>query len=97
LQRVLEAIRKYSAMPIAIQLAHAGRKASCDLAWKIGKQLGPSEGGWQTVAPPLTPSPFGSPGAGAGRSGHMQRINRHGWLPRNVRSAIGWGRDCLTA
>ena len=32
LKRVLDAVRKYSAMPIAIQLAHAGRKASCDVA-----------------------------------------------------------------
>ncbi|MDD2929491.1 MAG: NADH:flavin oxidoreductase/NADH oxidase, partial [Sideroxydans sp.] len=51
LKHVLDAVRQYSSMPIAIQLAHAGRKASCDLAWKGGKQLGLDEGGWQTVAP----------------------------------------------
>lgn len=51
LKRVLDAVRKYSAMPIAIQLAHAGRKASCDLSWEGGKQQGLDEGGWQTVAP----------------------------------------------
>jgi 2,4-dienoyl-CoA reductase-like NADH-dependent reductase (Old Yellow Enzyme family) len=51
LKRVLDAVRKYSSMPIAIQLAHAGRKASCDLAWQGGKQLGLDEGGWQTMAP----------------------------------------------
>jgi 2,4-dienoyl-CoA reductase-like NADH-dependent reductase (Old Yellow Enzyme family) len=51
LKRVLDAVRKYSSIPIAIQLAHAGRKASCDQAWKGGKQLGLNEGGWQTVAP----------------------------------------------
>jgi 2,4-dienoyl-CoA reductase-like NADH-dependent reductase (Old Yellow Enzyme family) len=39
-----------------VQLAHAGRKASCDLAWKGGKQLTPAEGGWTTVAP--SPIPF---------------------------------------
>ncbi|HEX2395163.1 MAG TPA: NADH:flavin oxidoreductase/NADH oxidase [Bacteroidales bacterium] len=34
-----------------IQLAHAGRKASCAVPWKGGKQLSPDEGGWLTVAP----------------------------------------------
>jgi 2,4-dienoyl-CoA reductase-like NADH-dependent reductase (Old Yellow Enzyme family) len=34
-----------------IQLAHAGRKAGCDIPWKGGKQLGENEGGWKTVAP----------------------------------------------
>jgi 2,4-dienoyl-CoA reductase-like NADH-dependent reductase (Old Yellow Enzyme family) len=34
-----------------IQLAHAGRKASCARAWEGGKQLGQNEGGWKTFAP----------------------------------------------
>ncbi len=34
-----------------IQLAHAGRKAGCAVAWKGGRQLNPNEGGWTTVAP----------------------------------------------
>src|SRR5215210_7311566 len=29
-----------------IQLAHAGRKASCDLAWRGGARLRPEQGGW---------------------------------------------------
>ena len=49
---VLASVRKWSDMPIAIQLAHAGRKASTDLPWHGGKQLAPDyENGWQTVAP----------------------------------------------
>jgi 2,4-dienoyl-CoA reductase-like NADH-dependent reductase (Old Yellow Enzyme family) len=52
LAKVLVAIRKYSDMPIAIQLAHAGRKASCRAPWDGGKQVARGdEGGWQTVAP----------------------------------------------
>ena len=40
-----------------IQLAHAGRKASCDLAWKGGASLKSSEqGGWPVVGP--SPVPF---------------------------------------
>lgn len=34
---------------IGLQIAHAGRKASCDLPWKGGKPV--MEGAWQTVAP----------------------------------------------
>jgi 2,4-dienoyl-CoA reductase-like NADH-dependent reductase (Old Yellow Enzyme family) len=40
-----------------IQLAHAGRKASCDLPWKGGARLKTADvGGWPVVAP--SPLPF---------------------------------------
>ena len=40
-----------------IQLAHAGRKASCDLPWKGGASLkSPERGGWPVVGP--SPVPF---------------------------------------
>lgn len=55
LARVLKSVRQYSAMPIAIQLAHAGRKASTAVPWEGGKQLAPGNGGWQTVAPSALP------------------------------------------
>ena len=49
---VLTSIRRWSGMPIAIQLAHAGRKASTDLPWNGGRQIAPDHAhGWQTVAP----------------------------------------------
>ncbi len=52
LARVLKAVRSCSAMPIAIQLGHAGRKASSHVPWQGGAQIRPGEpGGWQTVAP----------------------------------------------
>lgn len=56
LQRVLDGVRRYSRMPIALQLAHAGRKASCAVPWDGGLQLKPAQGGWQTIAP--SPRPF---------------------------------------
>jgi len=40
----------------AIQLAHAGRKASTDVPWRGGRYLRKDEGGWQTLAP--SPIPF---------------------------------------
>jgi 2,4-dienoyl-CoA reductase-like NADH-dependent reductase (Old Yellow Enzyme family) len=39
----------------AIQLAHAGRKASCALPQEGGKQLSLNNGGWTTVAPSEIP------------------------------------------
>ena len=54
---VLDSVRRWSDMPIAIQLAHAGRKASSEVPWKGGAQIAPEKsGGWQTVAP--SPLPF---------------------------------------
>ncbi|OHT19627.1 NADH:flavin oxidoreductase/NADH oxidase [Edaphosphingomonas haloaromaticamans] len=53
----LASVRRHSDMPIAIQLAHAGRKASTDLPWLGGGQIAPGNAnGWQTVAP--SPYPF---------------------------------------
>ncbi|MBW9114039.1 NADH:flavin oxidoreductase/NADH oxidase [Rhizobium cauense] len=50
--RTLEGVRRYSDVPIAIQLAHAGRKASTDIPWRGGKQIPPDHAnGWQTEAP----------------------------------------------
>lgn len=56
LDQVLQAVRQYSGMPIAVQLAHAGRKASTSKPWEGGGSIPLSEGGWQTVAP--SPHPF---------------------------------------
>jgi NADH:flavin oxidoreductase / NADH oxidase family len=54
--RVVEAVRRYSDMPMAIQLAHAGRKASTPAPWKGSGQIRPGEDrGWQTVAPSTIP------------------------------------------
>ena len=55
---IADFIRQQGAIP-AIQLAHAGRKASCDIPWHGGQFLPIGSGGWQTVAPsaiPLTPA-----------------------------------------
>src|SRR5271163_289902 len=56
LRRVIGAIRKISPIPIGIQLAHAGRKASSREPWNGGKQI-PSDApdGWVAVAPSALP------------------------------------------
>ncbi|MDD5470709.1 MAG: NADH:flavin oxidoreductase/NADH oxidase [Sideroxydans sp.] len=84
LRHLLAAVRRYSSMPIAIQLAHGGRKASCDLAW-LGGQLSLDAGGWQTVAPSALPfaqtdrAPLALDAAG------MQRI-KQAWVAAALRA-----------
>jgi 2,4-dienoyl-CoA reductase-like NADH-dependent reductase (Old Yellow Enzyme family) len=50
LSRITRFIHQQGAVA-GIQLAHAGRKASCAVPWEGGKQLDVKQGGWQTVAP----------------------------------------------
>jgi len=54
--RILESIRRWSKMPIGVQLSHAGRKASTEVPWKGGGQLSPADPlGWQTIGPSAIP------------------------------------------
>jgi 2,4-dienoyl-CoA reductase-like NADH-dependent reductase (Old Yellow Enzyme family) len=54
LTRIISFIHKQGAIA-GIQLAHAGRKASCAVPWENGKQLDEKHGGWQTVGPGNVP------------------------------------------
>lgn len=71
LARVARFIRAHGAVP-AIQLAHAGRKASVDRPWTGGKPVAPGEIGWQVVGPSAiafaegyqTPEPLTTQGVG---------------------------------
>jgi 2,4-dienoyl-CoA reductase-like NADH-dependent reductase (Old Yellow Enzyme family) len=61
LTRVASFIRAQGAAP-AIQIAHAGRKASTRIPSEGGASVAPSEpGGWQTVAPSAIPFNEGDP------------------------------------
>lgn len=56
LARVLKAVRAYSPIKIAMQIAHAGRKASSRAPWDGGSQIRPDEPqGWLTEAPSAVP------------------------------------------
>jgi 2,4-dienoyl-CoA reductase-like NADH-dependent reductase (Old Yellow Enzyme family) len=56
LKRVLAAVRAHSPIPLALQLAHAGRKASCRVPWEGGEQIRSNEpSGWKTIAPSALP------------------------------------------
>ncbi|MHA0329734.1 NADH:flavin oxidoreductase/NADH oxidase [Sphingomonas melonis] len=56
MRRVIDSVRRWSDVPLVVQLAHAGRKASCAKPWHGGAQIAPdAENGWQTVAPSAVP------------------------------------------
>lgn len=72
--RTLESIRRWSDIPIAVQLSHAGRKASTEVPWKGGQQFPPAHPlGWQTVAPwAIAYSGGGTPPVALDREGLRQ-------------------------
>lgn len=57
----ISAFIKSQGATAGIQIAHAGRKASCHLPWEGGAVLSASEGGWQTGAPSALPFQKGNP------------------------------------
>ena len=59
LARIVRFVCSQGAVP-GIQLAHAGRKASCLPPWKGGASLTPEAGGWPVVGP--SPIPFNEGG-----------------------------------
>jgi 2,4-dienoyl-CoA reductase-like NADH-dependent reductase (Old Yellow Enzyme family) len=54
LARIARFVKSQGAVP-AIQIAHAGRKGSCDVPWRGGAQLSPEQGGWPVVGPSAIP------------------------------------------
>lgn len=59
---LLKKIRAISPMPFAVQLAHAGRKASTDLPWRGSDQLSVDDVyGWQPIAPSAIAFKSGNP------------------------------------
>jgi 2,4-dienoyl-CoA reductase-like NADH-dependent reductase (Old Yellow Enzyme family) len=55
LKPILASVRKHSNTAVAIQLAHAGRKASSHVPWDGGQQIAVSDGGWQAEGPSAVP------------------------------------------
>ncbi len=54
LARIVKFLNRMGAVA-AIQLAHAGRKASCQVPWEGGAQLSVDAEGWETIAPSAVP------------------------------------------
>ncbi len=84
-----------------IQLAHAGRKASCAVPVLGGRQLDEKHGGWQTVAPSAipfmdgdrTPQALNKEGIGQVISGFRNaavRAREAGFMVAEIHSAHGY-------
>jgi 2,4-dienoyl-CoA reductase-like NADH-dependent reductase (Old Yellow Enzyme family) len=86
LKPVLAAMRKYSNMAVAIQLAHAGRKGSCRLPWQGGQVIPVSEGGWLPSAPSAVPFKPGDPAPLALDASGLERV-RQAFVDAAVRAA----------
>jgi len=74
LATVLKAIRRHSPIALAIQLGHAGRKASSHAPWDGGQCIPTAEGGWQTVAPSALPHADGEPAPLALDAAGLERV-----------------------
>jgi len=62
LGRVLGAIRRFSPIPLGIQLAHAGRKASTARPWQGGGVIDPEQAdGWRSISASARPFVDGNP------------------------------------
>lgn len=61
LARVLGFIRRHGDIRMAVQLGHAGRKASTLPPWQGRGAIAPGDGGWQTVSASVIPSGEGMP------------------------------------
>ncbi len=101
LKPILSAIRKYSRIPVAMQLAHAGRKASSHVPWHGGAQIPLTEGGWLAFAPSAIPqranelAPIALDSAGLGRirdafGAAAQRASRLGIDALELHAAHGY-------
>lgn len=76
LDHVLRSVRKESAVPVAIQLSHAGRKASVQPPWDGGAQIALDDGGWECVAPSPIPHAPGERVPAALDAAGLDRVRR---------------------
>ena len=85
---VLATIRRHSQIPVGIQLAHAGRKASSQAPWDGGAQVPVAQGGWRTSAPSAVasqpdyerPAALDAAGLARVRDAFVRAAQRSVWL-----------------
>jgi len=93
MRRVLDAVRRYSGIPMGIQLAHAGRKGSSLPPWAGGHLQTLEQGGWQPVAPSAVPMLPDEPAPAALDGAGIERIRRA--FVTSARRAARLGFDAL--
>lgn len=88
LRRITSFVKSQGAVP-GMQLAHAGRKASCRVPWEGGAAIPPDqENGWQVAAPSPVPFNAGDPVPHELTVGEINRV---------VESFVAAARRALTA
>lgn len=74
-KRLLAALRQHSPMKLAVQLGHAGRKASSHVPWQSGQQIRQGQpGAWTAVAPSPLPHLSGEDPPQALDAAGLQRV-----------------------
>lgn len=86
LKPILASVRKHSSTAIAMQLAHAGRKASSAKPWDGGQLIPAGQGGWQTVGPSALPHKEGEAAPLALDAAGLKRI-REAFVDSTKRAA----------
>jgi 2,4-dienoyl-CoA reductase-like NADH-dependent reductase (Old Yellow Enzyme family) len=74
LKPILASVRKHSKAAVAMQLAHAGRKASSATPWDGGQQIPIAQGGWQAQGPSAIPHKEGEAAPTALDESGLKRI-----------------------
>jgi anthraniloyl-CoA monooxygenase len=72
-KRIVDFVHANSGARIAVQLAHAGRKASCHLPWEGGHPLG-EEDAWSALGPSPLPFDAGWPAPKAMDTADLDRV-----------------------
>jgi anthraniloyl-CoA monooxygenase len=73
-QRVVRFVHASTHAKIGIQLAHAGRKASCTRPWEGDRPLRPDEGAWEAIGPSAVPFAEGWPAPREVTRADMDRV-----------------------
>jgi len=76
LGRVVETIRAAAPIKLALQLGHAGRKASSHAPWDGGKLVPIGQGGWLPSAPSAVPHSDGEPAPRAFALDELARLRQ---------------------
>jgi 2,4-dienoyl-CoA reductase-like NADH-dependent reductase (Old Yellow Enzyme family) len=74
LKQVMASVRKHSTAAVAMQLAHAGRKASSARPWEGGQLIAEEQDGWRPVAPSAVPHKEGEAAPVALDAAGLKRI-----------------------
>jgi anthraniloyl-CoA monooxygenase len=92
-KRVVDFVHGHSRAAIGVQLAHAGRKASCSRPWEGDRPLTAAEGAWETLGPSALPYKAGWHTPKAMDAGDLARVKQA--FVDAAKRALGCGFDFI--